>query len=71
MNLTERKCESVETIEMGQYKKQSELYEGGNELSVSKISGNFLPNRIITFKERPFLMELLCEVSYKWIAGRR
>jgi hypothetical protein len=66
MNLTERDCEGVETIEVGQNKKQSEIYEGGNEPSVFKISRNFLPNRISTFKERPFLMELLLtEVSYK------
>jgi hypothetical protein len=61
----------VERIEMGQNKKQSKLYESGSKPSVSQISGDFVSNRIITFKERPFLMELLLtEVNYKEIAGR-
>jgi hypothetical protein len=73
MNLIETKCEGVETIEVGQNKKRSQLYDGGNEHSASKKkSVNFLPNRILTFKETSFLMEFLfTEFSHKLIAGRR
>jgi hypothetical protein len=66
MNLTETELECVETTEVCQNKKQSQIYEGGNEHSASKKTVNFLPNGILTFKETPFLMKLLfAEVSYK------
>jgi hypothetical protein len=49
MDLIGREQEVVESIEVGQNKKQSEIYEEGTEPSVSKISGEFLAKQNINF----------------------